>query len=33
MFQYLLGDADVAPPALPEIAAPVIPGEPAHTSR
>ena len=33
MFQYLLGDAEVAPPALPEIAAPAIPGEPVHTSR
>jgi len=25
MFQYLLGDADVAPPDLPRIAAPAIP--------
>jgi dipeptidase len=28
MFQYLLGDADVSPPHLPEIAAPAIPDKP-----
>jgi hypothetical protein len=27
VFQYLLGDADVAPPRLPVIGAPVIPDE------
>ena len=31
MFQYLLGDADVAPPSLPAVAAPVIPDKPALT--
>lgn len=33
MFQYLLGDADVAPPALPEIALPRIPASPVHASQ
>jgi dipeptidase len=32
MFQYLLGDADVAPPGLPEIAAPAIPARAVHNS-
>ncbi|OHB66278.1 MAG: hypothetical protein A2Y77_02125 [Planctomycetes bacterium RBG_13_62_9] len=33
MFQYLLGDADVAPPGLPMIAAPTIPDRPAPASK
>jgi len=32
MFQYLLGNSDVAPPKLPSIAAPVIPDLPALSS-
>ena len=33
MFQYLLGDADVAPPSLPVIAAPAVPDRPGLASQ
>jgi dipeptidase len=33
MFQFLLGDADIAPPSLPVVGTPVIPDQPAVVSQ